>query len=843
MGSPCGDIELLRLITRRRAAFVYLFIAIAAHALLSGGALSNWIIAEARADSVSYAYDALGRVIQATDSTSGQAVFYAYDGVGNIISQQVVPVTTLAISGLSVDDGAVGNQVTVDGTGFSTTATSNTVTFNGVAGTVTSVTQTELTVTIPQGATAGPIKVTTGSSAATAPGVFTIISNAAPPTISGFSPTMGTAGSVVTISGSNFQPLAVANKVLINGIAAPVVSSSASTLSVEVPPGVGSGHLEILTPYGSATSSGYFVIPPSGYTAANIGGTTAVARNGGYVYVQLSTANQIALGFFDGSAGDQFVRVMAGFSSGVPVQVLDPDGGLVATFEASGFDDLPTLEKSGTYTILVGDGSGTGSVGFAVAQAAVEPLDTTWRQDANSPSGLARGQSVHYTVSGIQGETLMLAFQTQLYAGGVAGPVIALLNSAGTVVWQESITPNTAPTVSLPALPSTGNFSVVVDPGAGAMSNYYFSAGVSVALALNAAPALLAIAPNSLAGFPNGATVGRAYFQGTAGQPITLHVTHDPNYSGSLPQATVRLYQVSTGNYIVYSSPNPPPDYSIQVRALPATDQYYLQIDPNNQSSPLDVQLLSAPTGTIQTDSSLTLTVPNAGQLSTPTFTGTAGGYFGVELSPGTPLTLGNVVVNIVAPDGSLAWPPTGTSSLIDLLNGPYTIVLGGTKSGTYTIYLIPGDSISPLSGSAVYATESADTQEVSAATTITVSTPITGSIAINGSTVPISSSVVGQSARISITGTFDLGINLSVTNSSSCMLGIAFWSASAAGTLSEEQIAQANSNGSGQFFVVYGSSTGSFSLPTSQVSSPYLLEFEAKAGCTLNFSAQVTGH
>jgi hypothetical protein len=80
------------------------------------------LIPDARADSVTYAYDALGRVIQATDTTSGQAVFFGYELAGNITSQQVVPITTLAVSGFSMDRAATGTQVTIDGTGFPTIA-------------------------------------------------------------------------------------------------------------------------------------------------------------------------------------------------------------------------------------------------------------------------------------------------------------------------------------------------------------------------------------------------------------------------------------------------------------------------------------------------------------------------------------------------------------------------------------------------------------------------------------------------------------------------------------------------------------------------------------------------
>lgn len=55
------------------------------HLSSSGG---HWIISPstALADNIQYVYDELGRLVQASDQTTGQAVFYAYDSVGNITS-------------------------------------------------------------------------------------------------------------------------------------------------------------------------------------------------------------------------------------------------------------------------------------------------------------------------------------------------------------------------------------------------------------------------------------------------------------------------------------------------------------------------------------------------------------------------------------------------------------------------------------------------------------------------------------------------------------------------------------------------------------------------------------
>src|SRR5688500_6438728 len=80
---------------------------------------------------VRYVYDDLGRLIAVVDPT-GEAATYVYDAVGNVVS---ITRTSAAVKvlGLSPYSGPVGATVTIAGTGFSTVATDNVVTFNGTA--------------------------------------------------------------------------------------------------------------------------------------------------------------------------------------------------------------------------------------------------------------------------------------------------------------------------------------------------------------------------------------------------------------------------------------------------------------------------------------------------------------------------------------------------------------------------------------------------------------------------------------------------------------------------------------------------------------------------------------
>jgi protocatechuate 3,4-dioxygenase beta subunit len=81
--------------------------------------------------------------------------------------------TSLSITGFT-SSGAVGSSITITGTNFSTTASENIVTINGVTATVTAATSTQLTVTVPEGATSGVIAVTVASVTVTTSSSFTV---------------------------------------------------------------------------------------------------------------------------------------------------------------------------------------------------------------------------------------------------------------------------------------------------------------------------------------------------------------------------------------------------------------------------------------------------------------------------------------------------------------------------------------------------------------------------------------------------------------------------------------------------------------------------------------------
>src|SRR5262245_49183483 len=108
-------------------------------------------------------------------------------------SPTVPPVPT--ISSFQPTSGIVGTSVVVTGTNL-TGATA--LSFNGTAATFTVNSSTQITTSVPAGATTGKLAATTPGGNATSSGNFTVTVPA--PTITSFSPSSGQVGTTVTIN-------------------------------------------------------------------------------------------------------------------------------------------------------------------------------------------------------------------------------------------------------------------------------------------------------------------------------------------------------------------------------------------------------------------------------------------------------------------------------------------------------------------------------------------------------------------------------------------------------------------------------------------------------------------
>ena len=201
------------------------------------------------------------------------------------------------ISDFAPTSGPAGTPVVITGTNF-TTATD--VKFHGLSvgpGNFHVDSDTQITTTVPVGATTGPIAVSAPGGTATSSGTFTVPSSGSAPTITSFTPTSGAAGTLVTVNGTNFTASAV---VEFNGVTGTgFVFKSATKVKAKVPAGATSGPISVTTASGTATSASNFTVPSGGpptitsfspssgpvgtsvtITGTNFTGTTVVKFNG-----------------------------------------------------------------------------------------------------------------------------------------------------------------------------------------------------------------------------------------------------------------------------------------------------------------------------------------------------------------------------------------------------------------------------------------------------------------------------------------------------------------------------------------------------------------------------------
>lgn len=75
-----------------------------------------------------------------------------------------------------------------------------------------------------------------------------------------FTPDGGPVGATVTIFGTGFSATAAANTVRFNGVAATVLSATATQLVANVPAGATTGPISVTSPAGTATSSANFTV-------------------------------------------------------------------------------------------------------------------------------------------------------------------------------------------------------------------------------------------------------------------------------------------------------------------------------------------------------------------------------------------------------------------------------------------------------------------------------------------------------------------------------------------------------------------------------------------------------
>ena len=535
-----------------------------------------------------YVYDEVGRLVGVVNPT-GNAAVYSYDAVGNLLSISQYPSSSVSIIYFTPSSGPTGTTVTISGTGFSTTPSQNAVTFNGTAATVASSSATQIVATVPSNATTGPIKVTVAANSATSSKAFTV-GAAQAPTVTSFSPTIGTPGTAIAVTGANFQTTASNDKATFNKTASLVASATSTSLSTNVPSNAGSGRIAVSTPYGTGVSSGDFFIPPPPYTPSSVGPTGRMSV--GAMSTVTVAAGQVGLMLFDGTATQ---RVSAVFTFPTCVAPNSPtsdlflgtNGARLASDSGCGgspptdFIDATRLPTSGTYTIeLASQGNNAASPTISlynvVDVAAPITIGTPLTVNTNTP-----GQDARLTFSLTQSQRVSVYSTAQ-------PPSLCLFNyildsngnsiARTTGTWHNCV--NDYSFVDATTLP-TGNYSVLVDPqgpGTGSLTTTIYN--------VVDATGSVTIKGGKAKTFSN-TTMGQnisVAFSGTAGQLATVHLTNSSfTYLPFTNTACVYVTLFSTDNTTSLSfSSSCSSSVNLSQVTLPNTGTYTVYIDPQD---------------------------------------------------------------------------------------------------------------------------------------------------------------------------------------------------------------------------------------------------------------------
>ena len=210
------------------------------------------------ADTAQYYYDELGRLVGVVNE-QGDAAVYNYDAVGNLLSIQrfTTGATGVGIFLMAPGSSIVNKNIEIRGFGFTSPPSSNQVQLNGTTATVVSATTTSIIVTVPTGATSGPVTVINANGTATSPQAFTVL---VPPIVTGVEPLQVGQGVTTrgTIEGFNLNT-ASAVQFTQAGLTATILAGATDhTLPISVTIGasvpLGSYAFSVTTPSGTAQS-------------------------------------------------------------------------------------------------------------------------------------------------------------------------------------------------------------------------------------------------------------------------------------------------------------------------------------------------------------------------------------------------------------------------------------------------------------------------------------------------------------------------------------------------------------------------------------------------------------
>ena len=452
-------------------------------------------------------------------ATAGPLSVTTPSGTATTTSNFVVSGLAPIVTGFSPFGGQAGDPVVITGLNFSTVTN---VTFNGVvaAGTITS--DTQISTTVPAGATTGPIRVFNPAGTNTTGSNFII-----GPFITGFSPASAQVGSQVVVDGLNF--LNVTNVAFTSASggftnAAAVTIVAATQLRATVPVGATNGPIRVISPSGSNVSSSnvtIFALAPvlTSFTPTNgLPGSSVQLEGANFLGTTNVLFNGVAASF-NVSADSQINATVPASATTGPIIVNTPGGSVTSSVpfylppRLTGFS--PASGPVATAVTLAGTNfTGVSSVTFAGAAAtlvaapitSVSATQMTVLVPTNAVSGAITVTTPGGVIAGTGNFTVTPRVDSFTPLLGPVGTTVTVRghNFTGTTAVRfngvnagfSSVTDTQLVTV-IPGGASTGPLTVVTPEGTGAGPfNYIVTANPNLTVLMTNSPSIVGFGSN-----------------------------------------------------------------------------------------------------------------------------------------------------------------------------------------------------------------------------------------------------------------------------------------------------------------------------------------------------------
>jgi anti-sigma factor ChrR (cupin superfamily) len=606
-------------------------------------------------------------------SANSQSSQYSYDSLGHV-TQISAPQATNQLAAFSFmpTHGEAGTEVTIQGQGFDPVAVNDTVSFNGVVTAVSSATTSQLSVTVPAGASSGPLTIQADSHVATTSAAFVVDGTGLPPVINAIAPRAVTAGSTLTISGANFEPVGATPGTDMSGTPLFASSISDSKIQVPIPSKVVTGYVRVSTPYGWAKSSYPVVVPPAAVPAASVASVASLTASSPSISETVGSAGQYGLVTFEGSSGAWMSLQLSNIvtsASNLSYSIYSPSNVLIqqgTVSSATPSIHLPQLTTSGIYLAVFRPDTAGAQFSISseldkIVSSAILPVATiTPGQSERLIIPAALNQSVTTDVA-----TVATIPSGQAISYTIYSPTGQLLTSTVT-----------SSTGQLPIpVPVAGNYQLIVSAGAGGVGSSFVSLvnGVSVTTGET---------PTDFSGYAAGQAANVKF---TAHANDNLEVLVDNLRVSFNDRVTINILDDSGTNIASGTCTGPTAECRLPAWSL-VGGTYTLQVVPGgNDAVSFNATVLPDIVGPQLVARVPTAFTLNNGEVQRLTFAVNAGDSFSLQLSDlgttptGQPLQVAIYSpASAIRPNTALVSNSFSSDGTLEISNAPVT--------GTYTV-------------------------------------------------------------------------------------------------------------------------------------------------------------